>query len=61
MLSNPVPELAYIKSNFIPAVRNCLRTITGTIEVDIPFTYPKLRTNDFTIMAAALELDLTDI
>ena len=61
MLSNPTPQLAYVKRNFIPAVRNYLRAITGTIEVDTPFKYQKLRTNDFTIMEAALELDLTDI
>ena len=53
VLSNQAPEIAYVKSNFIPAVRTYLQTITGTIEVDTPFTYPKVRTNDFTIMEAA--------
>ena len=61
VLSNPNPKLAYVKSNFNPAVRTYLRTITGTIDVDTPFTYPKLRTNNFTIMEAALVLHLTDI
>ena len=60
-LTNPSPKLVYVQSNFIPVVRDYLCTIHGTIEVDTPYIYPKLRTNDIPIMEAAQLLELTDI
>ena len=61
VFTNPIPKLAYLQTNFIPAVQDYLQTIHGTIEVDTPYINPKLRTNDITIIEVAQQLELTDI
>ena len=61
VLTNPTTDLSYTQSNFIPAVRNYLCKIQGSIKVDKPYIYPKLRSNDKSIMEIAQELDLTSI
>jgi len=62
ILEHPENELPYVKGRYIPAVRQYLQDIGGTIELENKYVQQKLRENDTNIIETVMDrLDLTTV